>query len=171
MNTSTRFAVAVHPLAVLADADACPHSSASIALSVTTNAVVIRRIPGSLRDGGMVSAQLGRGGGWRLDRPVDRISLGSIYRCVEDDPLLRPPLREWDSKCPIGTGVRVALGAVIDEVEATMLRSLDAMTLAEVLQRGASSASSTVPAASATQAANPYVNYRARTARCSRCTL
>lgn len=137
MNTSTRFAVAVHALAVLADADACPHSSEAIAQSITTNAVVIRRILGTLRDAGMVSAQLGSGGGWRLELPADHISLGSVYRCVEDGPLLRLPLREPDANCPIGSGVRAALGEVIDEAEATMLRALDAMTLAEVLQRGA----------------------------------
>lgn len=136
MNTSTRFAVAVHALAVLAS-DAGPHhASDAIAQSVTTNAVVIRRILGTLRDAGLVSAQLGSGGGWKLEHAPTAITLGSVYRCVEDGPLLRLPLREPDAECPIGGGVRAALSEVIASAEQSMLHALDGITLADVLQRG-----------------------------------
>ena len=64
---SSRSAVAVHLLTLLAMFEGGePLPSGYMADSVNTNAVVVRRILGALREAGLVRSQEGSGGGWYL---------------------------------------------------------------------------------------------------------
>jgi len=84
MAANSRFAVAVHALAVLAWHTQAPCSSREIAASVATNAVVIRRLLGQLARAGVVEASYGARGGFRLARPAAKISLRDVYAAVEE---------------------------------------------------------------------------------------
>src|SRR5678816_27793 len=85
-SSSSRFAVAVHVLAVLGYIErhgASSVSSRMIATSVNTNPVVIRKLLRSLKKAGLVRSKEGKGGGVRLAKNAALISLRDIYRAVE----------------------------------------------------------------------------------------
>ncbi len=67
MNTSRRFVVANHVLALLALSPDEPLTSELMARSGHTQPVVIRRILGQLRGAGIVESQPGNGGGGRCE--------------------------------------------------------------------------------------------------------
>jgi Rrf2 family protein len=80
-----------------------------------------------LRRRGLVTSHRGAGGGFRLSRPADAITVGDVVRAI-------------DGPCPderIGPGVELlrspsGLGAVWAAVQATVWSSLDSVTLADV---------------------------------------
>ncbi len=137
MSTNSRFAVAIHTLAFLAFAEqrqAEPVSSDTIAQSVNTHPVVIRRLLGTLRDAGLVTSQPGSGGGWRLLRSADAISLCEIYAVIKEGPLFAQPPRSPDPHCMVGRNVQHALGGFLEAAEQTMEQSLAKVTVADVVR-------------------------------------
>ena len=60
-------------------------TSEYIAGSVNTNPVVIRRIVGMLKKGGLVVSTEGAGGGTELARLAGKITLAEVYRAVEPE--------------------------------------------------------------------------------------
>src|SRR5262247_3140589 len=119
MQTSSRFAVAVHILALMAGADEEPIKSDQMAGSVNTNPVVIRRIMCALARAGLVTSQTGAAGGSRLSRRPPNISLLDIHRAVEDGDaflLHSDPNRH----CPVGMGIEAALESVLHDVNSAM---------------------------------------------------
>ena len=74
MLSSSRFIVAIHALSVLArHANKGPVCSSTIATSVDTNPVVIRRLMAELEKAKLVRATAGRCGGVELERNADGI--------------------------------------------------------------------------------------------------
>src|SRR5574341_555129 len=136
MHPSSRFAVAVHTLAILAarDSEAISVTSKMIAESVNTNPVVIRRILGALRGAHLVASQPGTGGGWTLTRRPNEITLRHVYRAVEDAPLFAMPLRPPNAHCDIGRNIQEILDRYFTDAERAMEERLAAVTLAEVMR-------------------------------------
>ena len=133
MHLSTRTAVAVHILSLLDSLADGPMSSDYIAASVNTNPAVIRRILGQLAKAGLVTSQLGTGGGALLARRGRDISLGDVYRAVEHGDLFT--MHEAPNpKCPIGRHINTILSAHFDHAEAAMLLELNATTIADVVR-------------------------------------
>jgi Rrf2 family protein len=108
-------------------------SSESIARSVDTNPVVVRRLIGRLSKAGLVLVRKGQGGGAMLARPANLITLGEIYRAVEPGPLFSMPEKSEHS-CPIGRYVRPVLRGIFCRAEDRVAADLDRTTLAEVMQ-------------------------------------
>lgn len=137
MHSSSRFAVAIHimTLAQLACGESAGElvTSDQMAESVNTNPVVIRRIMGSLREAGLVVSQPGPGGGWRLVRSPDQITLLDIFRAVEGEPRLAFPVRPPSDCCPIGSTMQSVLERHFHEAELAMETTLDQVTMADVL--------------------------------------
>ena len=134
MNTNSRFAVAVHTLGFVGfAAGRHPVTSEDIAVSVNTNPVVIRRVLGLLREAGLVTSQPGPGGGWRLNRRPDAITLRDAYRAVEPDPLFALPQRPPSAACDVGRNVQLVLDHYFKDAEAAMEESLANVTLADVM--------------------------------------
>ena len=71
---NSKLTVGIHILTLLASSPGEAQTSEYIAGSVNTNPVVIRRLLGLLREAGIVESQGGHGGGWRLQRPAERIT-------------------------------------------------------------------------------------------------
>ena len=88
MSVNSRFAVAIHILTMLAYQQPELLTSGFIACSVTTNPVVIRRVLGDLRRAGLVTSQAGSGGGWKLRREPEQITLLDAYEAVKEGTLL-----------------------------------------------------------------------------------
>src|SRR5436190_15480678 len=83
MSTSSRFAVAVHILTLMAWSDDEPLKSDQVAESVNTNPVVIRRMLLELSEANLVNSQTGATGGSRLSRKPEEITLQDVYHAVE----------------------------------------------------------------------------------------
>lgn len=136
MSANSRMSVAVHILSYLALARRRgrePATSDRIASSVNTNPVVIRRLLGTLRKGGLVRSHRGARAGWSLDRPPERITLLDIHRALDDGPLFGLHASKPNRTCPIGRGIQPALRQVYGTLEAELDRRFAAKTLAGVL--------------------------------------
>ena len=131
---SCRFAFAVHILAVLAYKGGLGVNSDLLGKSVNTNAVVVRRILSELRRAGLVVTQKGAGGGAKLSRPPEEISLAEIYRAVEHGPSFSMHPHPPNPRCPVGRKIEAVLTEVFATAKAALAHALDQRTLAEVLE-------------------------------------
>ncbi|MFX1761795.1 Rrf2 family transcriptional regulator [Paraburkholderia sp. A1RI-2L] len=134
MNTSSRFAFAVHVLALLALQEGAPLSSEIIAGSVNTNPALIRRLLTMLANAGLTASQLGAGGGALLAREPRTISLLEIYRAVDDAQLFAMHREEPNPACMVGRHIQRTLRGIIDDAQRAMEASLATRTLADVVE-------------------------------------
>ncbi|WP_205193932.1 Rrf2 family transcriptional regulator, partial [Burkholderia sp. LMG 13014] len=113
MNTSSRFAFAVHVLALLSMQEGAPLSSDIIAGSVNTNPALIRRLLSMLAAAGLTTSQLGAGGGALLAREPGAITLLDVYRAVDDAQLFALHREAPNPACLVGRHIQ---GALIDYI-------------------------------------------------------
>ena len=137
MNTDTRLAVGAHILALLSFAPpgrAC--TSELLAKSVNTNAVVIRRLLGRLKDAGLVNSRVGGGGsgGSILAMPPETISLLDVYKAVVPKSNVCPfRLHETpNSLCFVGENIHDALEMPLAKVRQAVQDSLGTTTIADI---------------------------------------
>ncbi|HET6231934.1 MAG TPA: Rrf2 family transcriptional regulator [Longimicrobiaceae bacterium] len=129
---SSRFAVAVHVLAYMAWRRAEAVTSERIAGSVNTNPVVVRRIMGALRKGGMVTVQPGVGGGAMLAREPQHISLLDVYRAVETEDLFALHPQQPCRECDVGGNIQQVLNGVFARAQEAMHEVLEGVTIRDV---------------------------------------
>ncbi|QVQ51238.1 Rrf2 family transcriptional regulator [Spiractinospora alimapuensis] len=134
MSISSQCAVAIHALTYIArwEGDRLS-SSAEIAESLESNPVLVRRVLGRLRGASLVRSTEGRGGGWRLSRAADRITLDDVYAAVELGPLLALHAHPPNSQCVIGRHIQSILEEEFTEAEAAMRARLRETTIADML--------------------------------------
>ncbi len=134
-SSSSRFAVAVHVLTLLAGAGDEPVKSDSVAASVNTNPVVIRRILCALGRAALVTSQSGAAGGSRLALRPDLITLCDIYRAVEGGDSFTLHRRRPSRRCVVGANIEEVLGGVLRETNAAVEAALARTTLADIVAR------------------------------------
>ncbi len=132
MAANSRFAVAVHALAVIAWHEDARHSSREIAGSVATNPVVIRRLLAQLSRAGIVASAHGAKGGFRLARPAGKIRLYDVYAAVEEGGFFALP-EKGNDQCPVSCRMKAILDGVFKRVESKVLPELKRATLADVV--------------------------------------
>lgn len=132
--TSGRFAIATHALALLAMSDE-EHASREVASSINTHPVFLRRVMAALCRAGIVEAREGRGGGYRLARPAERVSLSEVYEAVEPEGALGCSPCEPNAECPVGAGIRAAFEEAAQSGHDGLLRGLAERTVADVARR------------------------------------
>jgi Rrf2 family protein len=133
---NSRMTIAIHALAWMALAQRWGHdvlTSDQVAASVNTNPVIIRRSLGDLRRAGLVQVRHGAGAGWRLARAPEQITLLDVYNAVGQDPPFGLHHTEPNAACPVGRGIRPALGQVYAGIEQGMRRELALVSVADVL--------------------------------------
>lgn len=138
MAANSRLTIAVHALAWMALAQRRGKvllTSDQVAASVNTNPVIIRRSLGNLRRAGLVDVRRGAGAGWNLARAPAEITLFDVYEAVEHDPLFGLHRTEPNLECPVGRGIRPALGDVYHGVEQALRHELRRTSIADVLHR------------------------------------
>ena len=137
MAANSRLTVAVHALAWLALAERrgqAPLTSEQVAASVNTNPVVVRRSLGDLRRAGLVQVRPGAGASWRLSRPAAGITLLEVHDAVAPEPLFALHHGVPNLDCPVGAGIRPALGEIYAGVDGAVRRELAATSVADVLE-------------------------------------
>lgn len=134
MAANSQFSMAVHILVMLARSGGEMVKSGSIADSVNTNAVVIRRLLGQLGQANLVESQTGSAGGSRLSLSPEKITLADIYRavCCGDVFALHP--RTPNQDCPVGRNIEAVLCNLQKDVDRTVTDRLSRHTLASVLE-------------------------------------
>ena len=133
MAANSKLTVAVHALAWLALAERrgqAPLTSDQVAASVNTNPVLVRRSLGDLRRAGLVQVRPG----WRLTRPATQITLLEVHDAVAPEPLFALHHGVPNLDCPVGRGIRPALGEIYAGVTSAVRRELAATTVADVLE-------------------------------------
>jgi Rrf2 family protein len=134
MNTSSRFAVAVHVLSLLATTSG-PVSSVLIGGSVNTNPVLIRRILGQLGRAGLTQSVRGAAGGTLLARAPAQINLLDVYRAVEEPGVLALHRSDPNPACEVGRNITRVLGGVFDRAQDAVERVIESMTLQDILRQ------------------------------------
>ncbi|GAA1934036.1 Rrf2 family transcriptional regulator [Streptantibioticus ferralitis] len=132
---SSRSAVAIHALTMLAHRGEGSLTSAEIADSLESNPVLVRRILGSLRNAGLVSSTEGRGGGWSLARASRDITLRDAYVAVEEGRILSRHAHPPSDACEVGRNIGALLEVEFRDAERAMEERLDRTTIARLLQR------------------------------------
>jgi Rrf2 family protein len=134
MLGSSRFVIGIHVLAILARAtDRAPVCSTSIAESVNTNPVVIRRLMASMEQHGLVRSVAGRHGGFVLGKASREITLQEIYRALEGTELFRMHTNAPSAKCPVGASIVRAIGKPLKVAEQALGAALSRTTLHDVV--------------------------------------
>ena len=132
---TSRFTMALHALAMIAletdRAGGQPVTSATLAGSIGTNPVVIRRVIADLRRAGLVASRRGVGGGVSLTRPASKITLRCVWEALEGKEQLfgRHPSGP-NPACPTGRCVAASLEELYGHAEAALKASLGKVTLA-----------------------------------------
>ena len=133
MLSSSRFIVAVHAMSVLArHAGKGPVCSATIAASVHTNPVVIRRLMTELEHAQLVKSVAGRSGGFELNRQASAITLADIYFAVEDENVFRMHKISPQSACPVAAQLGNILSAPLRAAECALHSSLAKTSINDV---------------------------------------
>jgi Rrf2 family protein len=133
MLSSSRFVVAIHALSVLArHSGKGPVCSNTIAQSVHTNPVVIRRLMSELEKAELVASTAGRAGGFSLARPALQITLADVYKAVEDDAVFRMHKLDPEAVCPVAAQLSKVLSPPLKAAETALTASLQRTTLEDV---------------------------------------
>src|ERR1700704_4420041 len=135
MSTSSRFAVAVHVLTLMAWSDEECLKSDQMAVSVNTNPVVIRRMLCELAEDQLVVSQTGAAGGSRLARDPRQITLLDVYRAVECAGSFSLHRQRPSHRCPVGAGIGSVLESVRGEIDAAIEQVLAGITIEDVVLR------------------------------------
>lgn len=139
MSNNSQFAVAIHVLCVLGVLEKRGEervSSRQIAMSVNTNAVLIRTLVALLKNAGFVNSKEGKGGGLKLAKNPSKISLQDIYTAVAgDESVLGFNKRAEFKACPVSCGMKKILHPIFEEVDSAVVKSLKGKTLQNMIEQ------------------------------------
>lgn len=133
--TSSRFAVAVHILTLMAWSEDEALKSEQIAQSVNTNPVVIRRMLCELAQDKLVISQTGSAGGSWLARKPKQITLLDVYRAVECPRVFSLHRQHPSRQCPVGGGIGTLLESVRGEIDSAVENVLAGVTINDMVIR------------------------------------
>lgn len=107
-------------------------TSDALARMMKTNPVVVRRVLAGLREHQLVCSEKGHGGGWKLCRGLETITLHNIYRALDEPTLLAMGNRTESPGCLVEEAVNAALNQTFAEAEALVLARFRDVTLAQL---------------------------------------
>ena len=131
MRRDSRLSAVLHALLHMAEADG-PVTSETLALCMQTNPVVVRRTMGLLRDAGLVAADRGHGGGWRIAADLAKLTLRQLHEALGEPALFAIGNRTENPDCLVEQAVNAALDDAFAEAEALLMQRFDDITLAEL---------------------------------------
>ncbi|GGH44462.1 helix-turn-helix domain-containing protein [Frigidibacter albus] len=131
MRQDTRLSRLLHVLLHMAQTDA-PMTSQQIAVMLGSNAVVVRRIMAGLRDGGYVEAERGHGGGWRIIRRTDEITVLDVYRSLGSPDLFAFGFSNPKPPCLVEQSVNATIEDTIQTATTSILGQFGALRLSQI---------------------------------------
>ena len=130
----TKFSSSIHMLILICESET-PMNSEQIATSVGTNASYIRKLTTRLSKAGIIEGRRGVSG-FRLVKNPEDISLLDIYKAVmETDKLHLFDLHQNpNDACIVGHNIRRVLGDMFRDMEESVEKRLQGMTLADCIR-------------------------------------
>lgn len=107
-------------------------TSAEIGAMLGTNPVVVRRTMAGLRAKGYVSSEKGHGGGWRLARPLEQLTLLDIYEAIGEPVMFAMGLAEDHPQCLVVSAVNNTLNDTLNEARQLILKRFEGVTIADI---------------------------------------
>jgi len=131
LKRNGRLSLALHTLTHMAGDPDRMRTSAEIAAHAGTNPVVVRRVLGRLRKAGLLTAEKGHAGGWKLARGAQTISLADVYLALEERMVAAASPQDPVS-CAIERAMQSKVSGILDEVEQTLVAKLRETTIADI---------------------------------------
>ena len=105
-------------------------TSGALARCLGTNPVVVRRTMGLLRDAGIVSAERGHAGGWRIAADLEAVTLRDLHDALGEPAVFAIGNRTENPQCLVEQAVNEALKDAFTEAETLLLARFSDITLA-----------------------------------------
>ena len=130
-----RFATAVQMMlsVALGEHDNFRVTSKMLGEGLGTNPSLIRKLLFPLSRDGLIRPSVGKGGGLRLGRAADRMTLRDVYQSVTENKRILAARDEVPRRCRISTNINEFFATVTGEAEKALLDNLDRRTIAEGL--------------------------------------
>lgn len=135
MTMNTKMASAVQILLYIAYVDDQSRHSESIANSLNTNPVVVRKLLKLMEQQGLVLLRQGRKGGVELAHSAEDITLAQVYQAIESEHGLFSLREQNNERCPVARSMQGSLDPIFDAANDAVLASLNQTTLADLLHR------------------------------------
>lgn len=130
-----QFTFAVHILTALAFSPGNVIDSQTLAASVNTNPVVVRRLLLALRRARLIETFAGKHGGARLRKKPNRISLVDIYDAVESRPVILINDRKALRRCHVSCNMKGIMTGVAESTEQAVRKHLRGITLEQLVRK------------------------------------
>jgi Rrf2 family protein len=130
-----QFTFAVHIMTALAFSPGDVIRSQTLAASVNTNPVVVRRLLLALRRAGLIETFAGKHGGARLRNKPGGISLVDIYDAVEPRPVIAVNERKALKKCHVSCNMKSIMSRVAAGAEDAVRKHLRGINLAQLVRK------------------------------------
>ena len=130
-----QFTFAVHIMTALAFSPGEVIGSQTLAASVNTNPVVVRRLLLALRRARLIETFAGKHGGARLRKKPDRISLAEIYDAVESPQVILVNERKALRRCHVSCNMKGIMSSVAESTEQAVRKHLRGITLAQLVRK------------------------------------
>jgi len=130
-----QFTFAVHIMTALAFSPGEVIGSQTLAASVNTNPVVIRRLLMALRRARLIETLTGKYGGAVLRKRPQEISLVDIYDAVEPRPVIPVNDRKVFRKCHVSCNMKSIMSGVAESTEDAVRKHLRGITLSQLVRR------------------------------------
>jgi len=133
-SVNTQFSIAVHVLAAIANYKAT-FTSEVLAGSVNANPVFVKRILVKLSKAKLVTATVGKSGGYDLARSPKGISLFDIYSAVSPPGAFAIHTYEKKKWCVVSSNIKEVMGEVLIDTQKAVENNLKRTTLADVVSK------------------------------------
>lgn len=130
-----RFAISMHILTLLAQANGDWVTSDFLAGSININPVLVRKEISNLRNKGLVSSREGKHGGSMLAKPASQIRVSDVFLATRQGPFLGTSRNTPNPACPVGKQINKHLDALYEEAEQALIQQLGDSTLDDFSRR------------------------------------
>lgn len=130
---STKYAVSIHILSLVALKQQDSITSEYIAHSVNTNPALVRRLMSDLRKAGLIKTQT-KIGVTGLLKDAGDISLLEIFKAVEAKQDLFAIHADTNTACPVGAKIGKVLADLNQSVQTEFERELASLHLSDILE-------------------------------------
>nr|WP_263314180.1 Rrf2 family transcriptional regulator [Mammaliicoccus sp. Marseille-Q6498] len=127
---NTQISVAIHILSLLSINEE-PLSSKFLAGSINSNPTLVRKICKYLRNGHLIESQQGKSG-YKLSIPANQISLGDVYRLIQEEEHFAKIHQDTNPECVIGKNIQSALNGIYTNVDLKIIEELNQTTIEDL---------------------------------------
>jgi Rrf2 family protein len=130
-----QFATAVHILTALACNKKDLMSSDSLAISVNTNPVVIRRLLSMLTKNKLVITSRGKSGGVKLAKEPSQINLKDVYIAVSPSEAIAPRDKSPHKECAVSCAMFSIMTGIAEGTHRATLKYLETYKLSDLSKK------------------------------------